>query len=384
MARSVVLFDEVQTLPRERVPSLLSAVRRLAQEPYGATAVFMTATQPAFSSVSHVIEDGWQPIPIASEEGAMAEAFKRVEIVRKPDEWRPTWSEIAEVLSRERQCLVVVNTKSAARALFEALPREDTFHLSAALCAAHRQTTLAEIRRRLDPQINAPCRLVSTQLIEAGVDVDFPVVWRALGPLDSIIQTAGRCNREGRLPRPGRMTVFRPDDHAMPRGAYRQAAAVTESFLTQHPDASLHQPDTYSAYFRRLYGVGGPRVSEDDTLFNACKDFDFPTAAKECRLVGDETRGVLVPMHNEDGSLGSWADEGIKLIAAIRAQHHCDAALFRRCQRFTVNLYLGEFAKAEREGVITPLTYDNSVFAWTSKYDEHLGATHYASDDLVL
>ena len=376
IARSVVLFDEVQTLPREKVPSLLSAVRLLTQEPYGATAVFMTATQPAFEVAGKLIEGGWQPTEISSDKNAMADAFKRVEIIRKPDDWRPTWPEVAAALRDEPQCLVVVNTKAAARALFEALPDDgNTFHLSTALCAAHRHAKLAEIRHRL--AAGEPCRLISTQLIEAGVDVDFPVVWRALGPLDSIIQTAGRCNREGKLPHKGTVVVFKPQEDRMPKGPYSEAAAVTVGFLDRYPTTDLHLPDTYARYFRELYGVrlaGNPNPKpDDDPLFKACKDFDFPTAAKECRLIGDETRGVLVP----------WGD-GHQLIADIRAQYHCTATLFRRCQRFTVNLYLGEFAKAERDGVITPITPDKSVYLWTSKYDENLGAIHYSAEDLVL
>ncbi len=372
LARSVILFDEVQTLPREKVPSLLSAVHLLTQEPYGATAVFMTATQPAFGVAEKLIEGGWRPTEISSNPAAMAEAFKRVEIVRKPDDWRPTWPEVADILRDEPQCLAVVNTKASARALFEALPNDgDTFHLSTGLCAAHRYAKLTEVRRRLSA--GKPCRLISTQLIEAGVDVDFPVVWRVLGPLDSIIQTAGRCNREGKLQQPGKVTVFRSAEPAMPRGAYRQAAAVTESFLFQQPDAPMHQPETYAAYFRQLYGVGGPQNHDEDKLFKACKDFDFPLAAKESRLNGDETRAVLV----------TWG-EGEQLINEIRSQYHCTAGLFRRCQRFTINLYLGEFAKAEREGVITPITSDKSIYVWTSKYDENLGAIHHSAEDLLF
>lgn len=376
IARSVVLFDEVQTLPREKVPSLLSAIRLLTQEPYGATAVFMTATQPAFGVAAKQIEGGWQPTEISSNPSGMAEAFKRVEIIRKSDDWRPTWPEVAAALRDEPQCLVVVNTKAAARTLFETLPNDgNTFHLSTALCAAHRHARLAEVRRRL--AAGEPCRLISTQLIEAGVDVDFPVVWRALGPLDSLIQTAGRCNREGKLPHKGTVVVFKPQEHRMPKGPYAEAAAVTTSFLGRWPTADLHFPETYARYFRELYGVRlagnqNPKP-DDDKLFKACKDFDFPTAAKECRLIGDETRGVLVP----------WGD-GRQLISEIKSQYHCTAGLFRRCQRFTVNLYLGEFAKAERDGVITPITPDKSVYLWTSKYDENLGATHHSAEDMIL
>lgn len=371
LARSVVLFDEVQTLPREHVPSLLSAVRLLTQEPYGSTCVFMTATQPAFGVAHPLIDGGWQPLEISSNPAAMADAFKRVEIIRKPEDWRPTWPEVACILKDEPQVLVVVNTKAAARSLFEAMPHDGTFHLSSALCPAHRQAKFAEIRRRLSA--GEPCRVISTQLIEAGVDVDFPMVWRALGPLDSIVQTAGRCNREGKLSQPGHVTIFKPAEHTMPPGAYRQAASVTESFLAQHPHAPLHHPETYAAYFRQLYSVGGPQQAEGDSLYKACKDFDFPSAARECRLVGDETRSVLVP----------WG-EGVQLIADIRAQYHCSTSLFRRCQRFSVNLFQGEFSRSEREGVIEPLTPDRSIYAWISKYDDNLGVTHHTIEDLIL
>src|SRR5438093_9766020 len=117
---------------------------------------------------------------------------------------------------------------------------QNRFHLSARLCSAHRQEKLKLIRERL--AANQPCRLISTQLIEAGVDVDFPVAYRAFGPLDSIIQTAGRCNREGRSPEPQPVIVFRPVDGGTPRGAYKTATAKTEEFPARHPDAPLHQP----------------------------------------------------------------------------------------------------------------------------------------------
>jgi len=372
ITRSVILFDEVQTLPRDKVPSLLSGVRWLTQEPCGSTAVFMTATQPAFDVAAHLIDGGWNPVEISSAPKAMAEAFKRVQITRKPNDWRPTWGEVADCLRDESQFLVVVNTKASARALFEALPHDgNTFHLSTSLCAAHRQEILKKIKTRLNNR--QPCRLVSTQLIEAGVDVDFPVVWRAQGPLDSIIQTAGRCNREGRLPQPGKVTVFRPAEDGMPPGAYAQAAAVTNVFLDEHSNVAWHQPETYSEYFRQLYGISGPQKPEADEVYEACKKFDFPLAAEKARLIVDDTRGVLVP----------WG-EGIQLIKEIKAQYHCEASLFRRCQRFTINLYVGQFEKAKRTGVITSLTPDETIYYWTSKYDENLGATHHEAEDLVV
>jgi CRISPR-associated endonuclease/helicase Cas3 len=228
--------------------------------------------------------------------------------------------------------------------------------------------------------------LVSTQLIEAGVDLDFPVVWRALGPLDSIIQSAGRCNREGNSPEPQPVHVFRPADGGLPRGAYEIAMKRTEAFLAANPgiEQKLHLPETYRAYFACLYRDLGCDSTDQDPVFTASAELKFPEAAEVCRLIGDETRGVLVPMHDETGSLGLWADQGIRLIEAIRSQHYLDGKLARQCQRFTVNLYQREFDRAEREGAITPLTPDKSVYVWSSKYDEDMGATHHAADELIV
>lgn len=369
IARSVVVFDEVQTLPIKLVPSLLSGVNLLVRN-FGVTAVFCTATQPAFRHAAKAIQGGWVPVEISSQPRAMAEAFKRTKIIRRPDDQRPSWRELADELDRLPQVLCIVNARADARNLFEALSGDGRFHLSAAMCAAHRQDKIAEIRRRLSAK--QTCRLISTQLIEAGVDVDFPAVYRAMGPLDSIIQSAGRCNREGKIPDPAPVIVFRPAEGGMPRGAYRQAAAVTQSFLHEHPNAELHLPKTYEEYFQRLYGTLGPNASAEDPVFAHSEEYDFPAAATACKLV-DETRALLVPY-----------GEGMELIETIKRQNHIDAALARRSQRFTINLYENEFLKAIAFGVVTPLTSDKDIYYWSSKYDPELGATHAAQEDCIL
>lgn len=387
-----MLFDEVQTLPPRLVPSLLSAVNLLVKD-FGVTAVFGTATQPAFECAGAAILGEWKPIPIAADAEALAETMRRTRIEIAPPECQMTWQEVAAAMTdpnQPQQALCVVNTTKDARTLFQLLKSSllgtHCFHLSSRMCAAHRQFKLKEICRRLDPKVKEPCLLVSTQLIEAGVDVDFPGVWRALGPLDSIIQSAGRCNREGRSPEPRPVHVFRPTDGGLPRGAYEIAMKRTEAFLAANPgiEQKLHLPETYRAYFACLYRDLGCDSADQDTVFTASADLKFPDAAEACRLIGDETRGVLVPMHDESDSLGSWADQGIKLIETIRSQHYLDGKLGRQCQRFTVNLYQREFDRAEREGAIIPLTPDKSVYAWSSKYDEDLGATHRAADELIV
>jgi CRISPR-associated endonuclease/helicase Cas3 len=366
IARSVVLFDEVQTLPARLVPSLLSAVRLLTQEPYGATAVFMTATQPAFASAKAALPFGWDPVEISSNPSAMAEALRRTRIELPAPDVRLSWPDLAAKLSAHPQALCVVNTTAHARTIFRLLLPEDRFHLSARLCPAHRHEKLKLIRERLAD--GEPCRLVSTQLIEAGVDVDFPIAFRALGPLDSIIQTAGRCNREGRHADPCPVIVFRPEDNATPPGPYRTAAAKTEEFLARHPDAPLHQPNFYAAYFSELYALVGRDSADADPVFAASKAFDFPKAAAECRLVGDDTRSVLV----------KWRD-GEALITKLRREKHLSPEEWRRVQRFSVNLYLGEFLHAQDLGYIVEAI--EGVWFWNSKYDDDLGACHPEGDD---
>lgn len=381
IARSVVLFDEVQTLPADLVPSLLSAVKLLTQD-YGVTAVFMTATQPAFAAAGRAVIGGWEPTPIESEGHAMAEALRRTRIELPAPGERTPWAEVACRLSSAPQALCVVNSTADARRLFLMLRNatpEGSFHISSRLCPRHRRKLLLEIRRRLDPKVNAPCRLVSTQLIEAGVDVDFPMAFRALGPLDSIIQTAGRCNREGRSAEPLPVFVFRPETDGLldnqQATPYRSAAALTQAFLERDPEAAsrLHLPEFYAQYFREFYGILGPESEKKDRVFAACEALDFPLAAQACRLVGDQTRSVLV----------KWGD-GVELAEKLREKKHLSAEECRLAQQFSVNLYLGEFLSGQRDGLIYQPAEGWDFWVWNSDYDPDLGVGHVGTDACIL
>jgi CRISPR-associated endonuclease/helicase Cas3 len=367
IGRSVVLFDEVQTLPSHLVPSLLSAVRLLIRD-YGVTAVFMTATQPAFASAGSALPYDWNPTEISSNPSAMAKTMHRTHIELPSPTDVMTLPDVAQKLAGEGQALCVVNTTKDARELFrllQGIEPNGIFHLSARMCPAHRHEKLIEIRRRLDPITSEPCRLVSTQLIEAGVDVDFPVAYRALGPLDSIIQTAGRCNREGRHAVPCPVTIFRPAEQRMPRGAYSIATAKTEEFLARHPGAYLHDPDIYKAYFRELYKLIGPDKAEADRVFDLSKKFDFPAAADACRLVGNETRAVLV----------KWK-RGERIADKLQHQKYLTASECREAQRYSVNLYQDEFFDAQEKGYMYQPAEDWNFWVWNSDYDENFGLGH--------
>lgn len=360
IAHSVVLFDEVQTLPVRLVPSLLSTVNLLAAD-YGVTAVFGTATQPAFASAAPAIHGGWRPVEISSEPRAMADGLRRTMITRRPDSQRLSWAALAEELASLPSALCVVNLKRHASELFAALPDNgNRFHLSSAMCPAHRHVKLLEIRRRLTER--QPCLLISTQLIEAGVDVDFPRVYRAAGPLDSIIQSAGRCNREGRMDQPGEVVIFRPEDDIRPPGAYAQAAAITEAFLTENPTADLHLPETYSAYFARLYGTLGPQSAQEDPVFAASENLHFPEAARKCSLVGEDTRSVIV----------RWG-EGERIIQQFRTVKHLSRDDWRLAHRFSVSLYHSAFNASLTRGEIVQPVPEIEFYFWNGHYDEDLG-----------
>lgn len=375
IARSVVIFDEVQTLPAKLVPSLLSAVSLLTEN-YGVTAVFMTATQPAFVAADKALPFGWKPVEISSEPEAMAKALRRTRIELPGKGQTCTWDEIASRMLNDPQVLCVVNTTKDARRLFELLRSESNegcYHLSSRLCPTHRRAKLAIIRDRL--RKGQPCRLVSTQIIEAGVDVDFPIAFRALGPLDSIIQTAGRCNREGRYSAPRPVIVFRPADGGVPRGAYATALAKTEEFLARFTDASarLHLPGFYAAYFAELYSLLGPQSCEADPVFNASKAFDFPKAAEECRLVGDETHAVLV----------KW-QRGAQLAEKLNSAKYLTSVECREAQRYSVNLYQAAFVDAQAKGYIYQPAKGWNYWVWNSDYDDDLGLGHVDSTSFTL
>lgn len=370
IGRSVVLFDEVQTLPPRLVPSLLSGVQCLVRE-YGASAVFMTATQPAFTSAQPALPYPWKPVEISSQPEAMADALRRTRIELPEKGVTLTWQALATQMSEQSQGLCVVNTTADARSLFALLPAEGRFHLSARQCPAHRQKKLKEIRELL--RAGKPCRLVSTQLIEAGVDLDFPVAWRALGPLDSIIQTAGRCNREGRHEKPCPVTIFRPAQGGhLPKG-YEQVMQITETFLHDRDASTLHSPATYAEYFARLYSITGKENAEADPVFKCSSAFDYPGAAKECRLIEDNTRAVLV----------QW-EKGTELYEKLKKQRHLNVTECRMAQRHSVNLYMGEFQKALAQGWVYQPVSEWELYVWNSNYDEALGACHPSNEDFNL
>jgi CRISPR-associated endonuclease/helicase Cas3 len=302
LAKSVILFDEVQTLPIKLVVPTLATISRLAER-HGSSVVFSTATQPAFTHLHEHVKKfcvhGWKPREIVSKTSDLFRNAKRTEVQWPTFNDKKTWDELAKALAKQKRVLCIVNLKRQAHYLYDELDKrkvDGLRHLSTNMCPAHRKAVLAEVHSLLEN--NQPCHLVSTQCIEAGVDIDFPVVYRCLGPLDAIAQAAGRCNRNGKL-KNGIFNVFLPKDEQYPPGAYDQAASVTRMLLkTFNKPLDIDDPQLFREYYRQLYNIA--RVeSLNKELCEAIMCQDFIDVAKKYRLIEQNSINVLVP-YNKD------------------------------------------------------------------------------------
>lgn len=318
VARSVILFDEVQTLPVHLAVATLAALSRLTERegPYRCTCVFATATQPAFNVLHQRVQQfapaGWLPTELVAD----AERFFQATAHRVKTTWRyeepVRLDELAQELARHQQVMCIVNLKRHAVELFRHLSeclsereRPSLLHLSTALCPRHRHDVLAEINRRLAGQ--KPLRLIATQCVEAGVDLDFPVVYRALAPLEAVAQAAGRCNRHGRRTA-GTLVVFTPwDEKNLYPPGYESAAEATSYYLKQlhRSDPAklatlLSDPGSIRRYFELFYTVQGytdPNASLDQEreLLQAIGAGDFEVVAKSYQLISRQSLRILVP-----------------------------------------------------------------------------------------
>lgn len=267
IAESVVILDEVQSLPAEYLLPCLEVLKEL-RDHYRTSIVLCSATQPAVQKRDDFIRGLQHVTEIVADPVRLARDMRRVEITvvgQLSDE------EIVRRLTEQSQVLCVVNTREHARNLHMGLHNanaEGVFHLSALMCAAHRSEVLSKIRSTLTSR--ARCRVVSTQLVEAGVDIDFPVVYRALAGIDSIAQAAGRCNREGKLETIGQVNVFTPEN-GLPPGQLRQTAQIAESTIRRFSDDILSLA-AIEDYFRNYYWIKGTDGLDADGILASLQE----------------------------------------------------------------------------------------------------------------
>ena len=401
LANSVIIFDEVQTIPIKIIHMFNLAIRFLVHV-CGSTVVLCTATQPPLNN----LDNPYRELVIRPEQHIMSneqelfEKLKRVEVFdrRKVGGW--SIEEIEELayqqLEENGSVLVVVNTKRSAKNLYKKLAENKKsdfhlYHLSTNMCAAHRLDILNKIKDELKMKEKVIC--ISTQLIEAGVNIDFASVIRYLAGLDSIVQSAGRCNRDGLRTKPGRVWIINPNEENLDMlTSIRIGQEITQRVLGELEGScdllGLTSMETYFKYFyyaqkdKMKYKIGVNEIGRDDDLVNLLSSNTlsvqayqrthnntepkyffrqaFQSATKAFHVIDSPTQGVIVP----------YGLEGEELIADLCRETEIEKQnkLLKRAQRYAVNLFQHEFEKLVERGAIHEAQPGTGVFYLDQQY----------------
>ena len=336
IANSVILFDEAQTFPTDYLKPCVSAIAQLVQH-YHTTAVLCTATQPALTPLLQELAPGLTAKELSPDPAHLYEVLRRV---TRQDLGTLSAEALCAQLSSAEQVLCVVNRRKTAQDLFAQLPAEGSYCLTTFLCAADRRRQLDEIRQRL--KAGLPCRVVSTSLIEAGVDVDFPLAYRETAGLDSLLQTAGRCNREGRRdPKKSIVASFQLEGLAPLPMLSQNVNAMN---ATERAYDLLDTPDAIHSYFESFYRTRATLDKQNilDAFQHGIKGCQFPFAqvAGKFHLIDNHTYTIYLPI-----------EEGADLCASLRGGHISRAQL-RRLGIYSVECYEKQFRSLDAAGAL--------------------------------
>lgn len=364
IANSVIIFDEAQIIPRDYLNPCLLVINELTRH-YGCSAVICTATQPSIHK-SGYLKNGLENVKeIVPEPTALYEQFRRVRFERLPDSL--TTIEMGHLLCKHDQVLCIVNTRKEARLIFESLSENTDlttcFHLSTMMCPEHRSDILQRIREIL--KNGKACRLVSTQLVEAGVDIDFPVVYREIAGLDSIAQAAGRCNREHKN-RYGLVYIFEGETQPPP-GHLRQSAESGYFALKIHSSDPL-TPDAIDTYFNNYYSKES-HAFDKYSIIELCNRradaIPFKEIAVKFKLIDQKQIPIIVP----------YGNEGVSIRDELKTCYNgfIPSVLRKKLHRLTVQLFERPFSKLRP--VLEDVLGDGRYFVLTNPdiYDKHVG-----------
>ena len=370
IARAVIVLDEAQTLPLPLLRPCVAALDELARN-YHSTIVLCTATQPTLGEAQGFAGGLPAATEIAPEPARLYEELRRVRV--PPEVAELNLAGLASRLQAREQVLCIVDTRRQAHDLALLLGENEAHvHLSLNLCAQHRSLKLQAVRRRLEAGL--PCRVVATSLVEAGVDVDFPCIFRAETGLDQLAQAAGRCNRNGkRAAEDSIVQVFRLEGAKL-RGSWDRRVKVARGVLRRHEDPL--GLDAVAAFFRQLYGTEGDRALDTKNILANSEHgvgkglLRFAEIASLFRMIEDGQQAVIVPF-----------DDVAK--DALRTLRHAPCPprdVMRRLQRRTVSLRDGSFRALLTAGAVQPVGTHDDIFELVSTqlYDDYLGLT---SDD---
>lgn len=370
LARSVIVLDEIQSLPVHLLIPILTMLRQLVEH-LGVTVLLSSATQPEFWDLAplrevHPVEILPDPVDLQRRVGKV-----RRMVYRWMTEPKPSLKAVARAVvdQPEGQVLTVANTVGQARVLFEEIrelapPGTVVRHLSTRMCGAHRASVLAEVIGLLGAKDAKPLQLVSTQLIEAGVDIDFPVVYRAFAPADSQLQAAGRANRSGRR-KEGLVVVFDPKEGGMP-ASYGLPTQETRRLFGEGR-AALDDLAALARYYRSYYGVLSP-FSMGLPIVRARERWDFPGVADDFHMIEEDSVPVVVryrdPARAEPDPVDEW-------LARTRRDPAHGWRYLEKLQPYIVSLRRSHLDKPEIAPLLVPVIGD--LFEWVGDYDEFTG-----------
>ncbi len=365
IANSVIILDEAQMIPTEYLIPCVKALDELVSR-YNCTVVLCTATQPPLQEYfSTPIQE------IMSKPKELFDFLKRVDVQHIG---RISDDDLIADISGLEQVLTIVNTKKHAKELYERLKeQEGVYHLSTLMCPIHRKQVIEEIKNRLKNENKPPTKVFSTQLIEAGVDIDFPNVYRSSAGLDSIAQSAGRCNREGKLDTLGVVKVFESSEkHGMPHGSLKLPSQVGKDTIDKVIGGELSEmlsDETIKKYFGDLFFYkGGKGLGEEyinDNFHQSKKRnlfFEFKKAAKEFNFIKDNTYPVIVP----------FDENAEELINKLKTTEFTKKYL-RQLQPYTVNLYQQDYKALVEKDLVENINDLTSVLKCRSNYDKKTG-----------
>nr|WP_325194439.1 CRISPR-associated helicase Cas3' [uncultured Oscillibacter sp.] len=354
IADSVIIFDEAQMLPLAYLRPCVSSIAQLVAH-YGVSAVLCTATQPALAPLFREFLPGVSISELCPEPVMNSKKFQRVTFQKVG---KLSWTDVTDRMNRESQVLCIVNSRKAAQVVYSGLVGEGTFHLSTLMTPFHRKRVLTEVRQRLKD--GQPCRVVSTSLIEAGVDVDFPAVLREEAGLDSILQAAGRCNREGKRPsEESIITVFQSEETPPP--LFDTSIKAGRTAMERYGDPAGQE--AISCYFAELLDLAGKQAQDQKSILPRIQEGDFPfkTVAERFKLIGNDTRTVYIPM-----------DGGEALAARLR-QGELSRNLFRQLGQYSVSVYPQHFRSLDETGALELLEDGSAILTNLLLYSRETG-----------
>lgn len=357
IANSVIIFDEAQMIPGSQLKPCVGAIANLVAN-FQATAVLCTATQPVLEDL---IRDFCPNLSMTEICPQAKEIYRQFRRVTYQNGGKLSNTELAEKLAQQNQVLCIVNTRKMAQDVFALLPAEGAFHLSTLMYPRHRTDVLQQIRQRLESGL--VCRIVSTSLIEAGVDVDFPSVYRQMTGLDSLIQAAGRCNREGKRPVAESIVTYFEGEQPAPLLQHVNIGAARE-ILRRSPD--VDDAETIRQYFAAWRSLVGDNLDKSDAVrhlkfgLHGCM-LPFKTVAEDFHMIEQNTKTVYIP-------IGSGAEVCLRVADGI-----ADRQDYRRAGQYSVNLYEQHFQSLVASGDIQMLDAGSGILTNPALYHPETG-----------